>query len=194
MRSLRSHTHYFPTLVVLASLTAAALACDINLGGPTPPASPIPVSTEAAGQLEGIWKSAVENSKNGEVSATITEEQLTSFVAFKLAEQEDPLLRGVQVYLRDGQIQLFGTATVRSVSAPALITLVAAVTPDGRVQVTMAEADLGPVPVPASVLENLSQAINEGISGQLGSQVTGLRISSVTIADGQMALTGTVQP
>ena len=60
-------------LIVLISLVGAALACDLAVGGPTPPGSPIPVSTEAAGQLTEIWKTAIDNAQNGQVSVVINE-------------------------------------------------------------------------------------------------------------------------
>ncbi|MGH2524686.1 MAG: hypothetical protein ACRDH2_19440, partial [Anaerolineales bacterium] len=122
----------FWIMLCVISLGAASLACGLpGRGGPTPPASPIPVSTEAAGELLDVWKSAVENSSNGEVSVVVTEAQLTSYAAIKLAEQEDPPLRDPQIFLRDGKVQIYGTAKAGSLTAPAVIILSAVVTPEG---------------------------------------------------------------
>ena len=178
--------------LVLMALIGASLACNIAVGGPTPPASPIPVSTEAAGQLEEIWKQALENSGNGEISVTFTEAQLTSFAALKLAEQEEPPLRDIQVFLRDGKIQLYGTATAGSLSTTALVILKLNLTPEGLITLEVEEADFGPIPVPDSLLENVSKALDEALTGQLGSQATGFKITNAVIADGQMTLTGTI--
>jgi len=151
------------------------------------------VSTEAAGQLEEIWKQALENSGNGEISVTFTEAQLTSFAALKLAEQEEPPLRDLQVFLRDGKIQLYGTATAGSLSTTALVILKLNLTPEGLINLEVEEADFGPIPVPDSLLENVSKALDEALTGQLGSQATGFKITNAVIADGQMTLTGTIR-
>ncbi len=180
--------------LVLMTLAGAGLACNIAVGGPTPPASPIAVSTEAVGQLEEVWKSAVENSANGEVSVTLTEEQLTSFAALKIAEQPDAPVQDVQVFLRDGKIQLYGTAQAGSISTTVLIVLKPTVTSEGLLDLEVEEADFGPLPVPDALLENVSKALDEALTGQVGSQATGFKITSALIADGQMTLTGAINP
>jgi hypothetical protein len=181
------------SMLFVISLGAASLACGLPFrGGPTPPASPIPVSTEAAGELLDVWKSAVENSSNGEVSVVITEEQLTSYAAIKLAEQEEPPLRDPQVFLRDGKVQIYGTAQAGSLTAPAVIVLSATVTPEGQINLNIDQANFGSLPVPASLLEDLSTALDEGLTGRLGSQASGVKITNLLIADGQMTITGAV--
>jgi hypothetical protein len=189
---MQRRTRAWVLTIFLAALVAASLACDLTVGGPTPPGSPIPVSTEAAGQLKDLWKSALDNSQNGEVSVIVTEEQLTSFMALKLEEQADPPLRDVQVYLRDSRIQIFGTAKAGTISTTARVSLAVAITPEGQAKFSIDKADFGPVPVPSSLLDNLSSVLNEAFTGQVGSLATGLKIKSVLIADGQMGIIGTV--
>lgn len=172
-------------------LSLAALACSLGKT-PSPPASPIPVSTEAAGELEDLWKSAIENAENGQVTVVMTEEQVTSYVALKLAEEPDAPFQDVQVFLRDGKMTLQGNATIRGLTAPAQVVLSVSTTSEGRLQIDIDEADFGPLPVPRSMLESLSDGLNELISGEIGPQATGVRITSVAIADGQMAISGTV--
>jgi hypothetical protein len=179
-------------LTAAACLTLAGLACNLNVGGPTPPGSPIPVSTEAAGQLRELWKSALENSGGGDVSVIVTEEQLTSYLAFRLAEQPDPPLRDVQVYLRDSKIQIYGTAQAGNLTTTALVSLAVSISPEGQASFSVEQADFGPVPVPSALLEKLSTGLNEAFTGQVGSLATGFKIKSVLIADGQMGIIGTV--
>jgi hypothetical protein len=175
---------------LVIALSLAALACTVG-GGPTPPASPIAVSTEAAGSLEESIANALENAENGEVTLVITQEQLTSYVALKLAEDPNTPISNVQVALQEGQMVLYGTAEVGGLQAPAIIRLDVATTAEGRLEVTVAEADFGPLPAPSGLMDTLSSAINETLSGDLGPQATGVRISAVSIADGQMIVTGT---
>lgn len=176
----------------LTSLVAATLACDLAVGGPTPPGSPIPVSTEAAGELREIWKTAIANAQNGEVTVVITEEQLTSYLALKMEAQTNPPLHDVQVYLRNNRIQIYGTAKAGSVSTTALASLTFTLTPEGKPQFTIDEADFGPVPVPTSLLSSLSSALNEALTGQFGTLATGIKIKTAIISDGYLAINGTV--
>jgi len=184
------HTRTITLSLTILSLALASLACDLSVGGPTPPASPIPVSTEAAGQLLTVWEDAVRTADGGQVSVTITEEQITSYLNFKLLEQTDPPLRDVQVFLRDGKIQIYGTAKAGSVSTTALISIAVAVTQEGQLKFTVDKADFGPVPVPATLLEGISSALNEAFTGQVGTYASGITIVSAAIADGKMAIVG----
>jgi hypothetical protein len=173
-----------------ALLAVGSLACNIGLGGPTPPASPIAVSTEAAGQLEDIITQAIGNAENGEVTVVVTEEQLTSYFALKMAEDPDSPFKDVQIFLRDGQIIVHTNATLQGITAPAEIRLDVTTSAEGELDVNVADADFGPMPVPASMLETLSAALDEALSGQFGPRATGVRITNVVVADGQMTLTG----
>jgi hypothetical protein len=178
--------------IMITFLAVAGLACDLSVSGPTPPASPIPVSTEAAGELTNLWSAAATNvPKGGEVSITLTESQLTSFVALKMQDQQDAPIKDVQVFLRDGKIQLFGNAEAGSVKTTALVVIAVSVTPEGTVRFTAEKADFGPVPVPSGLLDSLSSTLNEAFTGNIGSTATGLKITNILIADGQMAITGT---
>ncbi len=181
----------FAAVVLLA---AASLACSLGLGGPTPPASPIVVSTEAAGQLEDIITQAVGNAQNGEVTVVVTEEQLTSYFALKLAEEPDAPFKDIQIFLRDGQIIMHANATVQNITAPAEVRLDVVTTAEGGLDVSVADANFGPMPVPASMLETLSSGLDEALSGAYGPQATGLKITNVVVTEGQMTITGSANP
>jgi hypothetical protein len=179
--------------IIAIALTLAGLACDLAVSGPTPPGSPIPVSTEAAGELTNLWNVAATSApKGGEVSITLTEAQLTSFVALRLQDQPDAPLQDVQVFLRDGKIQLFGNAQAGSVKTTALVVIAVSVTPEGTLRFTAEKADFGPLPVPSALLDSLSTTLTEAFTGNVGSTATGLKITSILIADGQMAITGVI--
>lgn len=176
---------------IILCLALASLACDLTVGGPTPPGSPIPVSTEAAGELSTMWAAAATSvPAGGAVSVTLTEAQLTSFVALRLDAQPDAPLKDVQVFLRDGKIQLFGNAQAGNVKTTALVVVAVSVTPEGTVLFKAEKADFGPLPVPSALLDTVSTTLNEAFTGNIGSTATGLKITQVLIGDGQMAITG----
>lgn len=172
-------------------LLMAALACKMNLGGPTPSGQPIPVSTEAAGSLQQQFEQAIQNpGPNGQITLTINETQLTSLLAEKLASMQDPIISNPQVYLRDGQIQLFGQASRGYFQANVGIVLTATVDANGQPLVEISSADFGPVPVPENLNQSISSMVQEAYTGALGPLATGVALDSIVISDGVMTLTG----
>ncbi len=192
--NLSVRTRMFGTAVVALSL--AVLACGSPLSGlgqPTAPASPIPVSTEAAGELEDLWTNAIENAgPNGEVTVVMTEEQLTSYVALKLAEEPDVPLKNIQIFLRDGQMTLTGDAKIGALTAKASLAVDVTVNSEGKLEAEITDADFGPVPVPSDMLTSLNDALQESLSEQLTINSTEITIQSIAIADGKMSFSGTV--
>jgi hypothetical protein len=178
-------------LTVLA-LVVAGMACSLGGAKPTatPYPTPIPVSSEAAGELQDVWATAIAGSKDGQVSVVITEEQLTSALAINIAENPDSPIKDPQVLLRDGKMTITANATVQAVKAPVKIIASAAPDAEGVLKVTIEEAKFGVLPMPGILLDTVSSSINELVSGQFGSQSTGIKITAVTIADGKMVLTG----
>lgn len=177
--------------VMVLALSAATLACDLTVGGPTPPASPVPFSTEAAGEVPNVWQQAATSvPAGGDVSVTFTEQQLSSFVALKLSENENAFLKDPQVFLRDGKIQLYGNAESNGVKTSAIIVIAVTVTPEGGILFNAERADFGPLPVPSALLDSVTATLNEAFTGSAGSLASGFKISNIAINDGQLALTG----
>lgn len=186
-----------PFLGAVILLLAASLACQVSAGGPTPPASPIPFSTEAAGDMQNLWQSALGSAQNGQVSVTVTEQQLTSLMVLRLQEsqaqgnQGDVQIRDVQVFLRNGKIQLFGVIEASNITANALVVISVGVTAGGQMTFSVDSADFGPIPAPSAITQAISDTLNEALTGQVGTLASGVKITNVLIADGQMAITAT---
>lgn len=174
-------------LLALLTLIVAGLACALP-GGPKLPASPIPVSTEAAGEMQNVVQTAVANmAQTGALDLTFTEEQITSYVAIKLAEQADAPFTDPQIFLRDGKIQIFGQAQAGQLKATASIIMSASVDSDGQLSLTIDKADFGPVPVPDNILQDISAQLEKALTEQTGSNVV---LTEVVIAEGTLTLTG----
>ncbi len=181
-------------LAVVTALGLAALACgpSLGIGAPTAPASPIPVSTQAAGQLVGTWATAVANSNNGKVVVVMTEEQLTSFAALKLTSDPNSPIIDPQIYLRDGKMILYGKVKTNNFTVPAAVTVGVVPTAAGAISVTIDSATVGPMPVPSSLRDDLASNLNDLISQNAGANNTGFFVTDVAIADGKLTVTGTL--
>ncbi len=185
---------FSPTVVVLCVLGAAALACAVSVEGPTPPGSPIPISTQAAGQVDELWKNAVADPKDGKVTITVNETQLTSFVAAQLAASKDTVISNPQVYLRDNKILLYGTAKAGDITTTVSAAFSTTVTEQGTLQLQVASANFGPVTLPNDLLARLSIMLNDALTGSLTDLAVGVRLDSVEIGDGKMTIAGTLAP
>ena len=180
-------------LIACAALTfgVSTFACTLNVGGPELPAEPIPTSQAAAQEILEAWESAAGASgTSGQVRLIITESQLTSLVATRLAETPDAALKDPQIYLRQGQIQIYGTVQQGPLEGSVLLSITPYVQPDGTLGFNLTSADLGPLPAPEAVKDSLSALITEAFAGPIGTLATGLRVTSIAIEDGELALVG----
>jgi hypothetical protein len=172
-------------------LILAILACTLNIGGPAYPDHYIPVSTEAAGELQfAMQTAAAVGEASGQETLVITEPQLTSYLAARLEAQEQPLFTKPQVYLQDGQVQIYGTAQQGYIQANIKIVLTAGIDEQGQPKIELTAADFGPLPVPAGLKEAISAAVQEAYTGAIGPIATGFRLESITISNGTMTIIG----
>ncbi len=188
-------------LLSLAVLALASLACTVSVGGPDYSDRPvIPVSNEAADSLKDEIRRALEaGAVSGEVTIQITETQITSVLAQRLQSdanlQQDkkPLLTDPQVYLRDGQMQIFGKTQQGIFTANIGIIVSVGVDENAKPKIEIVSADFGPLPAPEGLTAALSAMIEEAYTGAVGPVATGLRIQTITIADGIMTVTGRIR-
>ncbi len=187
--------------IFLATLILASLACTMFVGGPEyDDLTPIPVSTEAAQSLkDGIEKSLQDGLVTGVVTITITEPQITSYLALRLQSdpnlQQDnkPLITDPQVYLRDGQMKIYGKTQQGVFVANIGIIVNIGVDADGKPKIEIESADFGPFPAPEGINDTVTAIIEEAYTGSIGPVATGIRIETITIADGLMTISGRIR-
>ena len=175
-------------------LTFALLACTIFVGGPDYPPGPIPFSTEAAGSFDDqVQEALAAGAETGTLSLQINEEQLTSYLTLKMQESENPLFTEPQVSLRNGQMLVFGRIQRGYFTANTAIILSVGIDETGKPKIEVVSADFGPFPAPEGLNSAISAVIEEIFTGSIGPAAIGLRLDSITIADGVMTLTGRVK-
>ena len=181
-------------LFFLLTLAAAQFACTVFVGGPAFPTTSIAVSTEAVTSFTRDLQAAqTAAAQTGILSVTINETQATSLLANNLDAQTDPFIQNPQVYLRDGEIQVYGKAVRGNVEANIRMILSASLSPDGKPVVTVSSADFGPLPAPKGLNDTVTTLIDQAFTGTFGPAATGLRLETITIADGKMTITGRVK-
>jgi hypothetical protein len=196
MKNIRGLT-LFLTILVFTSL-----ACTIFVGGPDYLSlPPIPVSAEAAASIQAEIQRAVEAAaQTGVITVNLTEPQITSYLAARLQtdpslQQVDnkPLITDPQVYLRDGQMQIYGKTQQGMFAANIGIIVNMGVDVNGQPQIEVVSADFGPFPAPEGLKDALTAMVREAYTGSLGPIATGLRIEGISIANGVMTITGRIR-
>lgn len=181
----------FIKLLLLSATIFSMLACTIFIGGPKYPDRTIPVSSESVSELQTAIAQAWEGAgASNQVSFSITEQQLTSYLAEKVLQQPKPFISNPQVYLQDNEIQLYGTAKKGNFQATASIIMTATVDELGELNLEMKSADFGPLPLPSGLLEAITAMVEEAYTGALGPMATGIRLIDVVVANGIMTITG----
>ncbi len=161
------------------------------MGGPAYPDQHIPVSSEAAKDLESSLQTAEAVGKvSGKEELVITESQFSSYLAAKLADQTQPFFADPQVYLQNGEIQIYGIAQQGFVQANIKIVITAGVDELGQPKIELASIDFGPLPVPAGLKDAISAVIQEAYTGAIGPSALGFRLESITVENGIMTIVG----
>ena len=134
------------------------------------------------------------------MTVNLTEPQITSFLAARLQtdpslQQSDkkPLITDPQVYLRDGQMQIYGKTQQGIFAANIGIIVNMGVDANGKPQIDVVSADFGPLPAPDGLKDAITAMVREAYTGSLGPVATGLRIETITIANGIMTVTGRIK-
>jgi hypothetical protein len=171
------------------------------VGGPDYSNLPaVPVSTEYAQSIQDEVQRAFQDAaQTGTITLNLNEQQLTSYVASRLQNDPrlqrngQPLITDPQVYLRDGQMKIYGKTQQGIFAANIGIIMDVGVDANGQPKVDIASADFGPLPAPEGLRDTVAAMIREAYMGSLGPVATGLRIESINIADGVMTINGRVK-
>jgi hypothetical protein len=196
---MKRKTYSLPLFLFVLILTS--LACTIAIGGPDySDRTPIPVSNEAAESIKDEIKRAFEAGlETGDVTIAITETQITSLLASRLQTDQNlqqdskPLITDPQVYLRDGQMQIFGKTHQGMFTANIGVVVAVSIDDSGTPIIEIVSADFGPLPAPAGINNAVSAMIQEAFTGSLGPVATGIRIQTITISDGIMFIVGRIR-
>ena len=200
-QAVRMRKTNFALPFLLFTLLLTSLACNMNVGGPDYSNLPtVPVSTEYAQSIQDeVQRAFQEGAQTGEITVNLTEQQITSYLAErlqndpKLQQNGQPMITEPQVYLRDGQMQVYGKTKQGFLTANIGIVVDVGVDENGQPKIDIASADFGPLPAPEGLRDSVAAMIREAYMGSLGPVATGLRIENITIADGIMTVTGRIK-
>jgi hypothetical protein len=172
-------------LVLLVAVLAMACTPGIASSAPELPGGPVRISEEAAKRLDDKITQALQQNPSGRFTLSVTDEEFSSWVAFRVANEPEAMITDPQVRFTQGKI--FGAVTLKGVLPFDLRTILEANVKivDDRVVFQIQKSTVGPFPAPGFVRDALSKTINDTLlEAQLDVQVTNIDIreSEIVIA------------
>ena len=183
-----SYPQYAPLVDALISL-AVSNAKNGMEGAPERPGAQI-ISSDTAGQEA---KTALESAlpQPGTLNTvTLTELQITSWLAMEMKNNPDLPMREIQVYLRNGQIQIWGIVNGSDNETSALINGAIDLDSNGQPAIKIESIQIGRQAIPNILLSQAETWLNQLLSEKINEQTPGLKIMNINISSGLITLSG----
>lgn len=188
--SLRRKQHRL-MLIITLFLFSISLACVCLPGSggataPTPPGGAVKISSEAAERLKTRLNDSVQQNTNGEIILRFDNEEISSYLALELQKQGgQAILQDPQIWFTSGKIFITGTLKgVMPIDVPARITATA-LAKNKKVEFSIENATMGPLPFPQNLLDTFSQSVNETLYESIDPRA---EVSRLEILEGEMVI------
>ncbi len=180
--------------LILIVLFAASLACNLPGSASNLPPTAQPMSTQQVQNLENQVQQTLENpNAAGEVSITLTQDQLNSIITGEIQQQPDLGISDPSVILTGGHMEVYGKVTRSNISADLKVVLQPQIDANGNPRLNITSMDLGGLPVPDVLKNRVNTVADDALASYLGSSSSSIKAKSITIGEGQMTITGTRQ-
>ncbi len=178
-----------------ASLVDALIGFAVNNansgleGAPERPGAEITPSDETAMEV----KITLENSMPapGSLSSiSLTERELTSWLAMEMKNNPDLPLSDVQVYMRDGKIQLWGMVTGSTDSTSALMVGNLVIRSNKKPSIEIKSMQIGTQVIPGALVSQMESWLNQMLLENIEKQAPGLELMNVNVSSGMLTISG----
>jgi uncharacterized protein YpmS len=183
-------------LLALVVLSAASIACNLPARATdTPPTEP-QLDPQTAQQLEEQYKATLDSAPpNGDVTVTITQQQLNTLIQDRIASEPDSPIQDPQVVLTNGQMEIDGTVSQAGFSINSTTVLRPGANADGSPRLEVVSIHLGSIPAPDSLEDQVGRMVDDAFQDYLTQNADQFRVSSISIGEGFMTVTGQrIQP
>ena len=158
-------------------------------GAPERPGAPIVPSDSAGTQAKTTLENALP--QPGSLSTiTLTEQQITSWLAMEMKDSPDLPLSDVQVYLQGDKIQIWGLVVGSADSTSALVTGKINVDTNGNPSFEIESFQIGQQVIPNILLSQAETWINQLLAEEINKQTPGLQIMNINISNGLITISG----
>lgn len=122
---------------------------------------------------------------------TITEQQLTSWIMLEMKDNPDLPLKDVQVYLRDGKVQIWGMVNGSENSTSALVVGELSIDVNKYPHFKIESIQIGQQVVPGIFVTQMEAWLNQSLSDAIGKNVPGIQLVSLKVTSGLITVSGT---
>jgi hypothetical protein len=158
-------------------------------GAPERPGAEIIPSDETAMEV----KITLENSMPapGSLSSiSLTERELTSWLAMEMKENPDLPLSDVQFFMRDGKIQIWGMVTGSTDSTSALLVGNLVIDSNKKPSIKIESMQIGTQVIPGPLVSQMESWINQMLLENIEKQAPGLELMNVNVSNGMVTIAG----
>jgi len=178
--------------LVLVVLLAASLACNLPQSDSARPPTAAPMSADELQQMEEHLKETVAAS-SGEITLTLTEQQINSILTAKMAEQNDQIISDPVVKLTKGNMEIYGKLSQGAISLDLKVVLKPGVDASGSPILDVEDITMSGLPVPDDLKNKIGSLVDRAFQEYLTGQNQGFKAAKITIDEGKMTVTGSIQ-
>ena len=185
----KAYPQYAPLMDVLLGFAVENAKTGME-GAPERPGDRILTSDSAGMEAKSMLADSLPQ-PGTMTSVTITEQQITSWIAMEMKNNPDLPLNDIQVYLRDGKVQIWGMVTGSENSTSALIVGELAIDANKYPYFKIESMQIGQQVVPGMFVSQMEAWLNQSLSDAISSQVPGLELMSIKVTSGLITVSGT---
>jgi len=123
-------------------------------------------------------------------SVSLTEQQLTSWLAMEMKNNPDLPLSNVQAYLRDDKIQIWGMVTGSADSTSALIMGNLVIDSNKKPSIDIESMQIGTQSIPDVLVSQMESWFNQMLLEKVEKQAPGLEIMNINVSSGMVTISG----
>lgn len=158
-------------------------------GAPERPGTKIAPSDVSGAETKAALQKALP--QPGSLSSTtLSEMQATSWLAMEMKNNPDLPLSDVQVYLRDGKIQIWGMVSGSKNSTAALIVGNLEIDANKNPKIEIESIQIGTQNIPDMLVSQTETWLNQMLTEQINQHVPGLEIMNININSGLITISG----
>lgn len=158
-------------------------------GAPERPGSEIMVSEQAGTEAKSIIENALPQA-GSLTSITITEQQVTSWLAMEAKNSPDLPISDVQVFLRNGQVQVWGMINGTADSTSALVVGEIKIDNNKQPYFIIESMQIGTQVVPEILLGQMEAWLNQELLKNIEEKMPGLQMMNVNVVNGLITVSG----
>jgi hypothetical protein len=182
------YPQYAPLVDVLIGFAVSSAESGLDGAPERPGAQIIPSDAEGA-EAKMSFENAIPQ-PGSLVYATLTEQQITSWLAMEMKKSPDLPLSDVQVYLRDDKIQIWGMVAGSTDSTSALIAGNLGIDSNKNPSIEVESVQIGAQTIPDALVSQMETWLNQLLIEAIIQQAPGLEIMNIKVTNGLLTISG----